>query len=740
LRNVRDLGGLTLPKIFVGRRAELRSLRRALREHTPITVRGIGGIGKTTLIAKLLERPGTDLDGVCVIRCHELSQPVDALSKIASFWQAQGKANHAEAAGLLMASQHDPAERARQALQLISNRRYVIVFDNLESWLERTVDSSQSSVISDPVMRDVVRGLLFAHDVRTTLIFTGRYRWAGIEALPPENHLDVHLPGLTMRQAILLMNALPRLKLAPLSDQLAAFKRVGGHPKTIELLDGWLGTGGSVHALLDNPALGEMLADEWETYFLNDLLSRLSPAERDALTTLAILEEPFWWKMARDILAVPPPLSLTGEGRGGGATQAFLAHLLDLSLIQLQGTDNDGNAWYTLHSVVREYLLNPLSTNTRKDLHLRVAAFYGEPFVEAARHEVTQSGQTSTNEEIEKLARGRDGVVSVLVNQTQNMGHAVWAMQRVFQWQHHLFQAEQVDAAGEIVTAMIPVLARWGRRDLAKALLRRSLDSREDSFAHASAQMNYATLLQDEGRLTEALVLYEQVYETFMRLDDKQHMAAALHEQSSALMAMGEYDRAIEKETSSLHIKNTIGKEEGRVISLYHLSILYGLKGNYEMALSYNQQAEVLARKIENDHFLATVLHEQGDIFARTDRPQDAFQRFNESLRIMRYVGDKSGVAANLSALGKLYLFTGMMQEATRCFSEALEIYRQLGSPQMGVEVALLGTIHEMQGEYAAALEKYQQALNIFQQAGMRPDAEGAQQDIARVRGMRRGH
>ena len=216
-------------------------------------------------------------------------------------------------------------------------------------------------------------------------------------------------------------------------------------------------------------------------------------------------------------------------------------------------------------------------------------------------------------------------------------------------------------------------------------------------------------------------------------LDDKRNMAAALHEQSYALMAMGEYDRAIEKETSSLNIKITIGNEEGQSISLHHLSVLYRLKENYDVALSYNQRAEVLARKIENDHFLATVLYEQGDIFARTGRIQDAFQRFNESLRIMRYVGGKDGVAANLSALGKLYLFAGMMREATRCFGEALEIERQLGSPKMGIELALLGSIHEIQGEYATALEKYQQVLSIFQQAGMRPDAERAQRDIARM-------
>ena len=53
----------------------------------------------------------------------------------------------------------------------------------------------------------------------------------------------------------------------------------------------------------------------------------------------------------------------------------------------------------------------------------------------------------------------------------------------------------------------------------------------------------------------------------------------------------------------------------------------------------------------------------------------------------------------------------------------------------MGLTLELLGITHEQQGEYAAALEKYQQALSIFQQVGMQPDAEREERFIARVRG-----
>ena len=42
-------------------------------------------------------------------------------------------AGHAEAAGLLLDSRADPADRTRQALALLGGKRYLVVFDNFES-------------------------------------------------------------------------------------------------------------------------------------------------------------------------------------------------------------------------------------------------------------------------------------------------------------------------------------------------------------------------------------------------------------------------------------------------------------------------------------------------------------------------------------------------------------------------------------------------------------------------------
>ena len=46
-----------------------------------------------------------------------------------------------------------------------------------------------------------------------------------------------------------------------------------------------------------------------------------------------------------------------------------------------------------------------------------------------------------------------------------------------------------------------------------------------------------------------------------------------------------------------------------------------------------------------------------------------------------------------------------------------LEIDQRLGDPKVGIDLEMLGTVHERQGEYMAALEKYEQAKLIYQKA-----------------------
>jgi tetratricopeptide (TPR) repeat protein len=704
-------------------------------------VRGIGGMGKSSLAAKLLQRPGTEIDDALVIRCHQVD-PLDIPAKLARFLEAQGIAGHAEAAALLLDSRLPPADRARQALALIADRRYIFVFDNFESVMDIPTlspdpspsEGEGSSVfdVADPDLASLFAGLLSAR-WRGLCLFTGRFRWRALDQHRGRGTAtEIHLPALTARQAIMLMDNLPRLRREPLETKIALYHKVGGHPKSIELLEGWLASG-RVTDLLADPSLDGLLAQQWEDYFLRALLAQLSPTEQEALTRLSIFRT-----------------RLSDEGFGyAGADAGAVRRWLDLSLLQRERTE--GEELYSVHPVVREYLLGRGTENERRKLHLWAAAYHGRPFVEIARRYAAQSGQSWTDEEIEALARGGQGVVGQNVRRTDDLAQARGAMDRALEWQHHLFEAGAYEAAGEIVTAVWEILARWGERDRAKALLRGMIDTWEGS-GKAVAQGNLATLLIDESKLDEALAIHEEVYRTFETMGARPQMAAALTMQGQVLEMMGRFDEAVTRQEASLRINQEDDYEEGQAISLHQLSILHMLKGDYATALNHSEEAEKLFRKLEIEAHTAATLHQQGLILnyladaAQTDEERmahrrAAFERFQQSLAINRRIDNEADAADTLHALGVLLQDAGQMRQAIATFTEALEIDQRLGRPiKIGMRLTTLGGVHARQGHYASALEKYQQAMKIFQQYGPPPEGFAIiERNIARVQAKLRG-
>lgn len=750
-----DMAGLPLPPHFVGRKAELRALRRALREPqvTAAFVRGIGGMGKSAVAAKLIERPGLALDGVLVIHCHKVD-PLDIPAKLASFLAGQGVAGHAEAAALLLDSTRPPAERARLAATRAAARRYLFVFDNFESVQSEPPSpfgrGAGGEGVADPTLRGLLEGLLAA-PWRSLCLFTGRHRWPALDPwLGRGTALELHLGELSAPQAIMLMDNLPRLRKQPRQAKVAMWRKVGGHPHSIELLEGWLASG-RVSDLLADPSLDGLLRQKWEEYFLTALLARLAPAQREALARLSIfrtaLDDAEFSYAGVDAAAAQTWLDLSLAQREAGKAAVELPPALAALLDMLPASERrqfEARATYTIHPVVREYLLAERSDGERRELHRWAAAYHGRPFVAMARRKV-RPGAQATEEQIETFARGDQGVVGQMVRRTDDMDEAHGAMARALEWQHHLFAAGDYEPADDIVTAVWAVLARWGQRDRAKALLRGSIATLEGGNL-AVAQGNLATLLTDEGKLDEALATYEAVYATFAALDARQQMAAALGQMSYVYQDQGKYPEAIAKSDQALAIVRATGDEEGQAISLHQLSMLYRRSEDYATALARSQEAEKLARKVGNEAHVAATLHEQGLIYtdlARAAGTDDeaaghrgqAFQRFQQSLAIKRRIGNEAGAGDSLAELGRLMMYADQMRDAIAMISEALDIARRLGDPvKTGIRLEQLGQIHERQGQYPAALEKYEEALGLYQKYAP-PEVERCRRNIALLRG-----
>jgi hypothetical protein len=107
---------------------------------------------------------------------------------------------------------------------------------------------------------------------------------------------------------------------------------------------------------------------------------------------------------------------------------------------------------------------------------------------------------------------------------------------------------------------------------------------------------------------------------------------------------------------------------------------------------------------------------------------------YNESLKIEKELGDKSGIADSLHQMGMIAQRQGDYAEAMRLYNESLKIEKELGDKSgIAITFGQMGKLAVVQGELKEALVHYLNALMIFEQLGS-PYRKLARKEIANVR------
>ncbi len=98
----------------------------------------------------------------------------------------------------------------------------------------------------------------------------------------------------------------------------------------------------------------------------------------------------------------------------------------------------------------------------------------------------------------------------------------------------------------------------------------------------------------------------------------------------------------------------------------------------------------------------------------RGDNSPDVITRFEESLRLYRVAGDRSGVARSLMNLGNVRSRAGEHGRARALFEESLALYRTLDDP-LGISGALmnLGDSYRAEGEVERAIARFEEACEV---------------------------
>ena len=688
------------PLLFVDRKSELQNLREALRENASvISLWGHAGAGKSTLIDQLLYRTGAQLRGILRIKCDTLRDPLSVLSKIANFWAGHTPMEHRQAADLLLDSRQDPFVRAQAAQQHLGQYRYLFIFENIDVWFaeqntQKTADGKDC--IIHPLIRSILLGLLHAES-NTTFIFTGARRWADLSALPSATRRDIPLPFLGTVWAYQLMASLPGLKTLTHQAKEAVYWQMGGHPLAIKLLSAWCisDNNNDLDNLLENAPVRNRSTENWITYLLNDVIDNLDPGEAQVLPITALLNRPFTGKIL-------PNLTLISSQYAG----AVLNNWRELELIQDTGIEGQ----YEFHPLIRNYILDRLSENEFRQLHLQAAEYYGAPFIDEARRQIyTRNASYQSEERVTWLARDINGILGTWLRQEKGNDKSQELLDLAMSWHYHLFNASEYQAAAQIARVVVPVLHRLGLRDLAGELLQRAITAAE-GYDRAVRMDDLAKMQVADGHLAGALNVYEEVYKALLSHGTDTQRAHVLTRSARIQQQMGLWQDAIKRYEQALKILRQHGEQRGQVICLFQLSVIYRQQENLQQALVYSQAAKELYDKLVDDRGLASATHEQGQILRDMNHLDRALENFAESMRLCRRLGDMACVASNLYEIGNVLHKLGKTEMAIRTLEEAESLYDMLAAPERNKVLRLLEELYEKQQRLTDAVQRFRAA------------------------------
>jgi tetratricopeptide (TPR) repeat protein len=154
---------------------------------------------------------------------------------------------------------------------------------------------------------------------------------------------------------------------------------------------------------------------------------------------------------------------------------------------------------------------------------------------------------------------------------------------------------------------------------------------------------NLGIFYADQGDVEQAIALYQQSLELAERIGSIQGKAATLHQMAGIYADQGDVEQAIALYQQSLELNERIGYVLGKAATLHQMANIYADQGDVEQAIALYQQSLKLAESIGNVKIKAATLHGIADIYANQGQVEQAIALYQQSLELAERIGDGCG-------------------------------------------------------------------------------------------------
>jgi tetratricopeptide (TPR) repeat protein len=659
-----------------GRKEEITQIKQWFNDQNVamIGIKGVGGIGKSTLASKIFEEKIT-LD-------PSLGDDEDLFPK-RFWWEAGNLGGFSGLARQLLTEFGYPVPEKEIDLQealirQLQRHRHLIIIDNLESLL------GEDGSWNNEFYQQFFTAWIEKGDTSKIIVTTrekpktrGFNRWIELKGLkPPEGAQLLAESQITGD----LKNFSRRVDGHPLLLRLVAdliLAEFPQNPSLERLAD--LGLGNLSQLLSDPQVVGSHRQETVGIALVLDAsFQRLSQRQQELFTKTSIYRREFDSLAAKAVMDNYPEIELS-------EITADLRELQRRSL--LEEKEENRQRIFSFQPLVWEYA--QYKAGDQRELHQKAIAYY----------------------------------LSIAQPDSWEILNDVQPYLEIF---YHHYQLTEYDNAFDILRAIDDFLTRRGYyQTLADYYLELvtvyQQQEEQTNWNYAASLTSLGNVYYSLGEYQKAIEFHQQSLAIKREIGDRGGEATSYNNLGTVYYSLGEYQKAIEFHQQSLAIKREIGDRGGEATSYNNLGTVYYSLGEYQKAIEFHQQSLAITREIGDRGGEAASYIGLGNVYQSLGEYQKAIEFYQQSLAITREIGDRAGEAASYIGLGNVYQSLGEYQKAIEFHQQSLAITRKIGDRESeAYSYGNLGNVYYSLGEYQKAIEFYQQSLAITREIGDR--------------------
>jgi tetratricopeptide (TPR) repeat protein len=256
-------------------------------------------------------------------------------------------------------------------------------------------------------------------------------------------------------------------------------------------------------------------------------------------------------------------------------------------------------------------------------------------------------------------------------------------------------------------------------------------DDREAKNALQASYGNQALILQDWGRLEEALALLKKQEVICLELGNKDSLQRSYGNQALILKEWGRLDeaRALYKQQEVICLE--LGNKDSLQITYGNQALILKAWGRLEEAMALHKKEEAICLELGNKDSLQRSYGNQAGIFHLWGRLEEAMALYKQQEAICLELGNKYGLQKTYGNQALILINQDRLNEALVLLQKSETICIELGlKKDLGYCYWQRASLAHTQGDRQTAKEKLKQALAIFTELKMPRERDAVQANL----------